>query len=422
MKQIADPDGFYAEVIRKYTEYINPSLAKLLSFAGFGVEVRGEGCYLIDHEGRRLLDFLGGYGVFSLGHRHPKVIEAVKRELDGMPLSSKTFFCGPAADLAEKLAAIAPGELRFSFFCNSGAEAVEAALKFAKATTGRRKIVSTEGSYHGKTAGALAVTGRAKYRQRFEPLVPGVTFVPFGDAAAAAAAIDDETACMIIEPVQGEGGIRIPPDGYLTELRRACDRAGALLIVDEVQTGFGRTGKLFACEHDGVAPDLMTLAKCLGGGIMPIGAVMGTPAVWDAVFSENPLIHTSTFGGGGLACAAGIAAIQVIEGEALVARSASMGALLKAELEKTAEKHSDLILEVRGRGLMIGVEFCEDEIGELVVAQLLKRGMFVAYALNNPRVLRFEPPLIVGEAEIAAAASKFDEALLETGELLATLV
>jgi putrescine aminotransferase len=417
-----DPDAYYAEVIRKYSEYINPGLAKLMSFAGFGVEMQGEGCYVIDHQGRKLLDFLGGYGVFSLGHRHPAVVQAVKNQLDRMPLSSKTFFSSPTADLAEQLARITPGDLQYSFFCNSGAEATEGALKFAKAATGRTRIVATDDSYHGKTVGALSTTGREKYRKRFAPLMPGVEFVPFGDSAAAAAAIDGDTACMIIEPIQGEGGIRVPPDGYLTAIRRACDAHGALMIVDEVQTGFGRTGKMFACEHDGVVPDLMTLAKCLGGGVMPVGAVVGTQKVWDAVFSENPLLHTSTFGGNGLACAAGLAAIKVIEQEGLVARSATMGAKLKAGLEEIAAKHPDLIGEIRGRGLMLGVEFREDEVGELVVAQLLKREMFVAYTLNNPRVLRFEPPLIIGDAEIDAALEKFEGAVAETEELVLSLV
>jgi putrescine aminotransferase len=253
-------------------------------------------------------------------------------------------------------------------------------------------------------------------------LIAGVTFVPYGDARAASAEIDELTACFIVEPIQGEGGIQVPPNGYLTELRRACDRVGALLIVDEVQTGLGRTGKLFASEHDGVVPDLMPLAKCLGGGVMPVGALLGTPAVWEAVFSENPLLHTSTFGGGGLACAAGLATLNVIAEEGLVERSATLGALLLAELKKVAVIHGDLIQDVRGRGLMVGLEFKMDEVGELVVAQLLKRNVIVAYALNNPRVLRFEPPLIIGEREIEIATQALGEALTETSELLATLV
>jgi putrescine aminotransferase len=417
-----DADALYADVVGKYSRHINPYLAKLMAFAGFGVEMKGEGCYLYDHEGRRFLDCLGGYGTFSLGHRHPKVVEAVKSQLDDIALSGKAFFSKPAADLAERLAQLAPGGLEYVFFNNSGAEAVEAALKFAKGMTGRVKIVSTEGSYHGKTLGALAVTGRAKYRAKFEPLMPGAVFVPFADAEAAVAAIDDETAAFIVEPVQGEGGINVPPAGYLRAIREACDRHGALLIADEVQTGLGRTGKSFAVEHEEVVPDIMALAKALGGGVMPLGATVGTQAVFEAIYSPNPLHHTSTFGGNPLACAAGLAGLEVLVEEGLADRAAHVGAILKQGLQDIAGRHPDTVKEVRGIGLMIGVEMQEDEVGELIVAQLLKRGVCVAYALNNPRVLRFEPPLIISETQIQDALTAFDEAVVETEELLSALI
>lgn len=417
-----DADALYAEVVDKYAEYVNPGLARLMSFAGFGVEMRGEGCYIIDQEGRKYLDCLGGYGVFSLGHRHPKIVEAVKNQIDTMPLSGKAFFNKNQADLAEKLAQISPEGLQFTFFSNSGAEAVEAALKFAKGTTGRAKIVSTDGAYHGKTIGALSVTGREKYQTKFKPLMPGAEFIEFGDTEAALAAIDQNTAAFIIETIQGEGGIIIAPEGYLTAARKRCTEVGALLIVDEVQTGLARTGKMFGCDHEGVKPDIMTMAKCLSGGIIPIGATMGTPAVWDAIFGSNPLLHTSTFGGNPLACAAGLAAIQVVEEEGLVERSHSMGEKLKSGLQQVQNKHNDLICEVRGKGLMIGVEFTMDEVGELTIAQMLKREMVAAYTLNNPRVMRFEPPLIITDSEVERAVETFDAAITETKELLSELV
>lgn len=416
-----DPDSYYAEVVGKYARYVNPYLAKLLSFAGFGVEMYGEGCYIYDHENRKFLDCLGGYGSFAVGHRHPKVVEAAKKQLDRLPLSGKAFFSPAMCSLAEKLAAISPEGLQYSFYSNSGAEAVECALKLAKMATGRSKIVSTNGGYHGKTVGALSVTGREKYRKPFEPLMPGVEFVEFGDGEAAARAIDDSTACMIVEPIQGEGGILVPPDGYLKTIREACDRRGALLIADEVQTCLGRTGLMFACEHDRVAPDLMPIAKQAGGGVMPIGVTLGTPSVWEATFGQNPLIHTSTFGGNPVACAAGLAAIEVIEEEGLVQRSAEMGKVFKESLEEMAARHTGLVAEVRGRGLMIGVEFKMDEVGELTVAQMLKHGMCAAYTLNNPRVIRLEPPLIITEDQIRFAVETFDVALTETEEVLAMI-
>ncbi|HSI72417.1 MAG TPA: aspartate aminotransferase family protein [Fimbriimonas sp.] len=417
-----EPDALFTDVVAKYNRHINPYLSKLMAFAGFGVEVRGEGCYIYDHEGRKFLDCLGGYGTFSLGHRHPRVVEAVKAQLDTIALSAKAFFSSNAADLAEALAEISPEGLQYSFFCNSGTEAVEAALKFAKASTGRTKIISTTNSFHGKTLGALSVMGREKYRAPYEPLLPGVRFVPFGDSTAAVAAIDEHTAAFIVEPIQGEGGIIVPPYGYLKALRDACDRTGAVLIFDEVQTGLGRTGYMFGCNHEGVSPDLMPLAKSLGGGVMPIGALVGTEAIWEKIYSGNPLSHTSTFGGNPIACAAGLAAVKSIQEEGLVDRSRTMGDHMLNGLRQVADKHGDLVSEVRGRGLMIGVEFAMDEVGELVVAQLLKRGVCVAYALNNPRVMRFEPPLIISESEVDFAVEALDGAIAETAELLATLV
>lgn len=418
---MANPtEALHATVVDRYQKHLNPGLAKLMNFAGFGVEVMGEGAYLFDHEGKRYLDCLGSYGVFSLGHRHPKVVEAVKKQLDTMPLSGKVFFSAKAAHLASRLADLTPGDLQYTFFSNSGAEAVEAAIKFGKAATGRHKIVSTIGSYHGKTLGALATTGREKYRKPFEPLMPGVEFVPFGDAEAAVRAIDGETALMMIEPVQGEGGIVIPPDGYLRSLREACDRHGALLMADEVQTGLGRTGYWFGVNHDGVTPDIMTLAKALGGGVMPIGATIGTARVWE-VFSENPVVHTSTFGGNPMACAAGLATLEVIEEEGLVHKSTAVGEIMLAALRTEAARHPDLVKEVRGRGLMIGAEFQMDEVGEVVIAQMTQRGVVAAYTLGNPRVLRFEPPLIIGESEALQAAEVFGQALAATSELLAAL-
>jgi putrescine aminotransferase len=297
--------------------------------------------------------------------------------------------------------------------------AVEAALKFAKIATGRSRIISTIDGYHGKTLGALATTGREKYRTRVEPLMPGVEFVPFGDAGAAVAAIDDQTAAVIVEPIQGEGGIHVPPDGYLRAIREACNRTGALMIADEVQTCIGRTGAMFACDHESVAPDIMTLAKQLGGGVMPIGATMATAAVWEAVFSENPLMHTSTFGGNPLACAAGLAAVRVVQDDDLVTRSRDRGALMLELLREMQAKHGDLVADVRGRGLMIGVEFTADEVAELTIMQMLERGMCAAFTLNNPRVIRLEPPLIISEAEVRMAVEILDGALSAASDVLA---
>jgi putrescine aminotransferase len=408
--------------LRKYEEFLNPGLAKLLNFAGYGVETRAEGCYIWDHEGKKYLDCLGGYGVFGLGHRHPKVVEAAKSALDTMPLSSKVFFSKQQADLAEKLASITPEALQFSFFCNSGTEAVEGALKLAKAFDHRPKVVSTEGGYHGKSMGALSATGRIKYREPFEPLIPEFVHVPFNDASAIADTADSHTAAIIVEPVQGEGGIHVPDVNYLSDVRSICDKHGALLVLDEVQTGFGRTGEMFGMDHFGVVPDIVTFAKGLSGGVVPIGALMGTEEVWERAFGKNPLIHTSTFGGNPLACSVALAAIDVLEEEGLIENSRRVGARLKSGLEQVQKRFPEMFTEVRGLGLMVGVEFAMEDVGELCIAQMVQRGVVAAYTLNNPKVIRFEPPLTINEAQADTAVEVFGEAVAETHELLAAVL
>lgn len=419
--QPIDGERLNEEVADLYSEYLNPGLAKVFRFAGLGVESRAEGCYVYDATGRRFLDCLGGYGVFSLGHRHPAVVQSVKDQLDRMPLPSKIMFNEPQARLAAKLAQVLPGDLQYTFFCNSGTEAVEGALKIARKATGRTRIVSTLGSYHGKTFGGLSASGREVYKKPFLPLLPDFEHVPFGDLSAAETAIDEKTAAFIVEPVQGEGGILIPPAGYLRGLRHLCDRHGALLIADEVQTGLGRTGFMFGVDRDGVAPHIITLAKCLGGGVMPIGAFSSTPAIWDAAFGDNPLIHTSTFGGNQLACAAGLAALNVIESEGLVERSRTMGQLLVERLRAIQDKFNGFITDVRGLGLMIGVEFAEPDYGELTVTGMIQRGVIAAYTLNNPKVIRFEPPLIITETHIDEAARAVEESVLAAQELVVSI-
>jgi len=415
----SDAEKTIEETIEKYEAYVNPTLANLMRFAGFGdVEESAQGTIVRDCSGSEYIDCLGGYGVFTLGHRHPEVVAAVQDQLDRMPLSSKLFFNKPLADLCELLAKIAPGRLQYSFVCNSGAEAVEGALKAARMYTKRAEFISTIGGFHGKSLGSLSATGRDVYREPFQPLIPGFTHVQFGDAVAVEKVISDKTAAVIVEPIQGEGGIRVPPDDYLPRLRELCTKHGAVLIADEVQTGMGRTGKMFACEHWGVEPDVITMAKALGGGVMPIGAFIGTPEIWEAVFRENPLMHTSTFGGNPLACRAAIAAIEVTLRDDLPAQAARLGNYLLGKLRSVKEKHPKALQDVRGLGLMIGVEFAHEDVGELVIGGLARRGVIAAYTLNNPKVIRFEPPLIITEQEIDTVVSAFDEAVAQALEML----
>jgi putrescine aminotransferase len=415
----SDVTAFVDGVMERYRDYINPGLTRLYQFGGFAdVETTAQGCVVTTATGAEYLDFLGGFGIFSLGHRHPRVVEAVHRQLDRLPLSTRTFFNEPQALLAEKLAQVAPGDLHYTFFSNSGAEAVEAALKMARITTGKTDFISTLGAFHGKTMGSLSATGREKYRKPFEPLIPGFTHVPYNDLDAAAAAVTERTAAVIVEPIQGEGGIIVPEPGYLTGLRRLCDARGLLLIIDEVQTGLGRTGTLFACEQEGVAPNIMTLAKALGGGVLPIGATIGTPAVWQKTFGENPLLHTSTFGGNPLACAAGLAAINALIEEDLPRQARERGEQLLAGLRDIQREMPGALKEARGRGLLIGVEFFVQDVAELTINGMTRRGVIAAYTLNNPNVIRFEPPLIVTAAQVETALAVFREAAAEAVTIL----
>ncbi len=398
--------ALFDEVYAAYKEFINPPLARFMKIAGAGVEVEAHGCRVIDHTGKSYLDFCGGYGVFTLGHLHPKVVAAVRRQLEHMALSSRVLFNAQTAALAKALADLAPGDLKITFFSNSGTEAVEAALKLARLSTKRTHIVSTTNGYHGKTMGSLTATGRDVFRQSFMPLVPEFEHVAFGDLDALDRALP-QAAAFIVEPVQCEGGVIIPPEGYLRSVRELCDRHGALLIADEVQTGLGRTGYLWGVDYEGVVPDILTAAKGLSGGVIPIGATISRAEVWMRAFGDSPLLHTSTFGGNPLACCAGLAALEVLMEEDLVRRSREHGAYLLAQAQRLQTEFPDVIAAVRGRGLVVGVELSNEGYGGVIIPECLRLGLTAAYTLNQQRVIRLEPPLVVTRAEIDEALSIF---------------
>jgi len=429
VKTVADEDlygapsaaALYDETYENYRRYLNPPLARVMKVSGSPLEVRAQGSTIVDHNGKAYLDFAGGYGVFTLGHRHPRVVAAVKEQLDRIALSGRTMFNPLMGRLAKRLAELTPGDLSISFFANTGTEAVEGALKLARAATKRSAIVSTHGAFHGKTLGALSASGRDAFRDPFLPLLEGVRHVPFGDGNALRAAVDDTVAAVIVEPIQGEGGVNIPPAGYLRDVRAVCDATGAVMIADEVQTGLGRCGALFACDRDGVVPDVMTLAKGLSGGVIPVGAYVARPAVWNAAYGKQPLLHTSTFGGNELACAAALAALDVLIDEDLVANAAARGAQLLDGARATMARYPAVIADVRGAGLLVGVELRSEGYGGTIIPELLKRGVTAAWTLNQQRVIRLEPPLVVTAAEVDVALRAFDGAIAAAFEQLGTL-
>jgi acetylornithine/N-succinyldiaminopimelate aminotransferase len=383
------------------------------SAAPLGLEVaRAEGCWIETTDGRRYLDFLAGIGVAGVGHAHPAVVAAI-REQAGQYLHAMVYgeyVLAPQARLAERLGALAPDPLSVVYFTNSGTEANEGALKLAKKVTGRCRLVAFQGSYHGDSHGSLSVTGREVYRRPFEPLLPGVTFLPF-DEPAALEAIDEQVAGVIVEPIQGEGGVRVPGPEFLPTLRRRCDVAGALLIFDEVQTGMGRTGALFAGEQWGVVPDVLVLAKAVGGG-MPLGAFIGAPEVMKTLSEDPPLSHVTTFGGHPVCCAAGLAALEALLSEGLIARAAATGERLRAGLRTMGERLGS-VTDVRGRGLLIGLELADGALTERFAALCLARGLIVGWTLHTNRVIRLAPPLVLSEAELEQGLAIMAEALAE---------
>ncbi len=411
-KKISDPTArrIVSETLENFESYYNKGFLEyrksVTESDGFAaVEWNGSGSYFIDVLGRKYLDLLGGFGIYSAGIRHPKIIKAVRDQLKRMSLSSQELLDPLRGALSEILGEIAPGDLQYCFFINNGTDAVEGAMKLARLYTGKSGFISFIKGFHGKSYGSLSLMGKAEFRAPFEPLLQDVYFVPYGDAAAVeqelqrAKMVGFDIAGVVVEPVQGEAGAIVPPGDFFPKLRKICDRYGVLLIADEVQTGLGRTGKLFGVNHWDVAPDIMCLGKALGGGVMPLSAFMSTPKIWK-VMEPNPFIHSSTFGGNPLACAAGIAAINVTLSENLAGKAAKSGKYLIEELKKIQKENEDFLIDVRGLGLLIGIEFIDSEFGYAVAAGLFKRGILVAGTLLNSKTIRIEPALNISRKSL----------------------
>jgi acetylornithine/LysW-gamma-L-lysine aminotransferase len=362
----------------------------------------GIGAILWDSEGREYLDCTSNYGVAITGHCHPRVVEAIRKQSELLLSCHGTFYNESRSGLLERLSAIAPQSLSRAFLSNSGTEAIEFAFKLARRSTGKTGIISMMGAFHGKTMGALSATWNKKYRIPFEPLVPGFKHVPYGKLERVEAAIDDETAAIIAEPIQGESGINVPADDYLPGLRDICDDKGVLLILDEIQTGFGRTGDMFACQHHGIEPDIICLAKAVASGL-PMGATMATEEVMSKLKMGD---HSSTFGGGPVACAAACATIDVLRDERLPERARENGDYMLSRLKELEERYR-IVREARGRGLMLGLELRFDVLN--IIMGALEKGVLFLDAGRN--VVRMLPPLIINREEIDRAIMVLDEVL-----------
>ena len=397
--------------LEDFATYLNPQKVRVMRAAGLDIiESERSGAWVWDLDGRRFLDCFTSAGSFNVGRRNPRVVAAAHAALNRLDHGNFLLCSLEKAELAERLAQIAPGDLSCTMFGTGGGEANDFAIKLARGATRRAKIVSTVNGYHGHTGFALSAAGRGAFRTPFEPLMPDFVQVPFGDSAAMDAVIDENTAAVLLEPIQGEGGIIVAPPDYLASVRSACDRVGALLILDEIQTGLGRTGKWWAGEHFGVVPDIMTIAKSLGGSLVPISATVFTEELREFMI-PNPFIHLSTFGGSDLACAVALEVINVIEETGLVEHAAQMGRRLFSGLESIALDHPEVISEVRGLGLMAGVQYVEDSLGPRMSYHLAQHGVLAIYSGNQPAVMRLMPSLVIEEDEVDFLLSALEAAI-----------
>ncbi len=365
---------------------------------------KGVGAHVWDVDGKEYIDCMGGYGVALVGHQNQRVNKAIKDQVDKIITVHSSLYNKTREEFLKTLIGLAPKGLTQVHLNNSGAEAIEAAIKFARKFTGKKGMVAMKGSYHGKSFGALSLTFNPKYKKAFEPLVEKVSFASFGDMESLRSVIDDDTAFVILEPIQGESGIIVAPEGFLQEVRKLCDEKGILLIFDEIQSGLGRTGRLWACDHWNTAPDILCLAKGIAGGV-PMGATLTRP---DILASMSKGEHSSTFGGNPLSCAAGIASLEALTEDGLIENSEKMGKIFREGLEKLKEKHT-MIREIRGKGLMIGIEM-KFEIKDILMG-MIKEGILMLYSGRN--ILRILPPLVISEDDITKVLHALDFILTE---------
>jgi len=360
---------------------------------------KGFGSHVWDVDGKEYIDCMGGYGVAIVGHRNERVVNALKSQLEKIITVHSSLYNRTREEFLKTLIGVAPHGLTQVHLNNSGAEAVEAAIKFARKFTGKKGMVAMNGSYHGKSMGALSLTFNPKYRKMFQPLVEKTSFAKFGDIESLRETVDDDTGFIILEPIQGESGIHVAPNGFLQEVRKMCDDKGILLVFDEIQSGLGRTGRMWASEHWNTTPDIMCIAKGIAGGV-PMGATLVKPEIL-AVMGKGE--HSSTFGGNPLSCAAGTATLQALTQDGLIENAEKMGRRLREGLERLKEKHK-IIREIRGKGLMIGVEL-KFQVKDIILDGI-KNGVLILYSGRN--ILRFLPPLVISEDDITKVLETLD--------------
>lgn len=418
------------ESVSNFADYFNKNwleYRKSVTEAGDWacVEWNGRGAIFKDVLGREYIDCLGGYGMMDHGWSHPDVVAAVASQLKRTPMPSQELIDPLRGVLAHMMADITPGDIQYSFFCASGTEAIEGAIKLAKMYTKKPGFIVSTNAFHGKTMGSLSMMGKSDYREPPGLLYAGPVYhVPYGDAGAVEKQLEIcekvgiGIAAVLMEPIQGEAGAIVPPDDFWPRIRKATKEHGVLLIADEVQTGLGRTGKLWGVDHWDVKPDILAVAKSLGGGVMPISAFCSTPEIWQCMMYPNPFIHTTTTGGGALACSAAIAAINVVIKEDFPKQAAEKGNYIMPKLQDLAKKYSNVYDYVCGKGLLIGQHFKDPEIGYKVAAGLFQRGVLVAGTLTSAHTIRIEPPIVITYQQIDEVLNKLEDTVKEVSKSL----
>lgn len=418
-----DKKNIHDESIANFNENVNPGwleYRKSVSDDSAFIEWRDEGECFEDTHGEKFIDCLGGYGIYTCGHRNPDILKTVQAQMTKQALHSQELVDPLRGYLAHALAQITPGDLQYAFFTNGGAEAIEMALKLARIATGGKWYISTVGAFHGKSMGAISMGGKGAYREDYLPMIQQVQHVEYGNAKATEAAVKnlqtvgETVAGIIVEPIQGEGGCLIPPDGYLQDLRNIADKYGCALIFDEIQTGMGRTGTMWRCDHEGVCPDIMAYGKAFGGGIMPITGIIARPKMWGQKLIDNPwILGSPTFGGNPGACAAALSTIKYMLKNDIPGQAAKNGKLYMDGLKELQKKYPTILKELRGAGLLMCMEFPEAEVGYAVTKALFERRVLTAGTLVNAKTVRIEPPAIQSEETIKTVLGKLDEALAE---------
>ena len=398
------------EIYKLYNKFISLTYPSFLKKFGINkIATKAIGAEITDSNGTNYIDCTGGYGLFNIGHNHPKIIRDIITQINKKQLFTKPFINEKQVEFARLLKEITPGNLTCSFLCNSGSEAIDNAIKLVRLNSKNKQIITAENSYHGYTYGALSATGIFSFKRSFQPLVPDIIQVPFGDFDILKKTINPETAAILLEPIQHEAGIAVPKKDYFKKVKQLCEKNNIILILDEIKTGMGKTGTMFACEDLGIVPDILVIGKSLGGGIYPVGALISTEQLWKK-FSYNFSMSASSFSGNTLACTAAISTIKILQQENLATKSKKKGDFLIKELKKLIDKYPNVLKNISGKGLLLGLDTVNSQIALELTKRIIKNGVIVLPAYGNQSMIMIEPPLVITDDQLKKVISAINQA------------